>query len=69
MVGDHSPSPEAPLRSKVKQVRKEQKDIRRGANARRVMERSRGLGVIEKKGIKGDDSIECFLLTRVRSTF
>ena len=35
----------------------------KGATARRVMERSRYVMVIERKEIRGDDSIEHLLLT------
>ena len=75
LVGDQNPSPEAPSKSK----RGESKgDVRGRATARRAMEKSRYVRVIERsqsqdqgqgKKVGRDDLIEYFLLRGVGSTF
>ena len=69
LVGDQSPNPEAPPRSKIKRERREHKgDVREGATAKEAMKKSRYVGVIEGEEVRRDDPIEYFLYTGVGST-
>ena len=64
LVGDQNPGPEASPRSK----RGEGKgDVRRGATARKAIEKSRYVRAIEE--VRGDDPIKYLLPTEVRKTF
>ena len=56
LVGDHGPSPEAPPKSKRSGSKG---DIRRGATARGVMEKSWGV-TIERKEVRRDESNKYF---------
>ena len=44
-------------------------DVRRGSTARRAMEKSRYVRVIEGKEVRGDDPIEYFLSTGLELVF
>ena len=66
LIDNQSPSSEVPLKSK-RSRRKE--DVRRQARGRGATEMSGSVGVIERKEFRGDDLIEYFLPTEVRSTF
>ena len=66
LVDDQSPSPEAPPRSKRGGSKGH---VRRGATARGAMKKSWRVRVIETKEVRGDNAIEYFLPTEVRSTF
>ena len=66
IVGNQSQSSEAPPRSE----RGNNKEyVKRGATARGALEKSWGVGVIERKEVRGDNLIEYFLPTGIRSTF
>ena len=62
LVGDQNRGSNAPPRSKIGRERKG--EVKRGS-----MEKSRYVRVIEREEVRGDNPIECFLPTRVGSTF
>ena len=51
------------------QRKKSKGDARRGATAKEAIKKSRYVTVIEKKEVRRDNPIECFLPTGVGSTF
>ena len=66
LVGVQKPSREALPRSKKGQEKREQSE---GATARRAMEKSRYVRVIEGEDVKRDGAIEYFFNTGVGSSF
>ena len=69
MVGDQSPSSEAPPKPKEGKRGGSKGDVRKGAAARGAMEKSWRVKVIEGNEVRGNDPIEYFLPTGVGSTF
>ena len=66
LIGDQIPSSVALPRSKR---RRSKEEVRRGATARGVMEKSWGVGIIERRKVRENDPIEYLLSTEVRSIF